>query len=168
MPTVTEGKLTFTFPDGWNVSKYDDWLHYRNQFIKVCDGMKAIDVLALEPKGCCWLLEIKDYREHIRTKAIGLAEELAEKARDTLAGLVAAQFCANDDSEKNLARQALRSTRLRLVLHLEQPKSHSKLFPRVIDPAIVLQRLKQLVKAIDAHPLVVETATMRNLPWSVR
>ena len=168
MPTVTEGKLRFTFPDGWNVSKYDDWLHYRNQLIKVCDGMKAIDVLALEPKGCCWLLEIKDYREHVRTKAIGLAEELAEKARDTLAGLVAAQFCANDDSEKNLARQALRSTRLRLVLHLEQPKSHSKLFPRVIDPAIVLQRLKQLVKAIDAHPLVVETATMRNLPWSVR
>ena len=78
MPTVTEGKLRFTFPDGWNVSKYDDWLHYRIQFIKVCDGIKAIDVLALEPKGCCWLLEIKDYREHARTKAIGLAEELAE------------------------------------------------------------------------------------------
>ena len=73
MPTVTEGKLRFTFADDWNLSKYDDWLHYRIQFIEVCDGIKAIDVLALEPKGCCWLLEIKDYREHARTKAIGLA-----------------------------------------------------------------------------------------------
>lgn len=39
MPEITEGKLTFTFPEGWNVSKYDDWAHYRNQFIKVCVGL---------------------------------------------------------------------------------------------------------------------------------
>jgi hypothetical protein len=167
MPNIAEGKLRFTFPDGWNVSKYDEWVHYRNHFIKVCVGVKAIDILALEPRGSCWLLEIKDYRQHVRTKTIDLAEELAEKARDTLAGLVAAQFCANDDSEKNWARQALRSRNLSVVLHLEQPIKHSKLFPRAINPATVLQRLKQLVKAIDPHPLVVEMATMRNLPWSV-
>ena len=168
MPTIEEGKQRFTFPDGWNVSKYDEWVHYRNHFIKVCIGVKAIDLLALEPRGSCWLLEIKDYREHVRTKTIDLAEELAEKARDTLAGLVAAQFYANDDSEKSSARQALRSKNLRLVLHLEQPTQQSKLFPRAISPAAVLQRLKQLVKAIDPHPLVVEMATMRYLPWSVR
>jgi hypothetical protein len=168
MPTIAEGKLSFVFADGWNVSKYDEWIHYRRHFIKICVAVKAIDILALEPRGCCWLLEIKDYREHVRTKTIDLAEEIAEKARDTLAGLVAAQFCANDDSEKNSARQALRSANLRIVLHREQPRKHSKLFPRAINPATVLQRLRQLVKAIDPHPLVVEMATMRNLPWSVR
>jgi hypothetical protein len=168
MPSVTEGKLNFAFADGWNVSKYDEWSHYRNQFVKVCVGVKAIDILALEPRGCCWLVEIKDYRKHVRTKTIDLAEEVAEKARDTLAGLVAAQFCANDEAEKSSARQALRSANLRIVLHLEQPTKHSKLFPRAINPATVLQRLRQLVKAVDPHPLVVEIATMRNLPWSVR
>jgi hypothetical protein len=168
MPSITEGKLSFVFADGWNVSKYDEWIHYRTHFIKICVAVKAIDILALEPRGCCWLVEIKDYRVHIRTKTIDLAEELAEKARDTLAGLVAAQFCANDESEKNSARQALRSRSLRIVLHLEQPIKHSKLFPRAINPATVLQRLRQLVKSIDPHPLVVEMGTMRNLPWSVR
>jgi hypothetical protein len=168
MTTIREGKLSFTFVNLWNVSKYDGWSHYRNQSINVCGGMKAIDVLALEPKGCCWLLEVKDYREHPRIKVINLADEMAEKVRDTLAGLVAAQFCANDDNEKHSARQALRAKSLKVVLHLEQPAKHSKLFPRAINPAAVLQRLKQLVKAIDPHPLVVEMATMRNLPWSVR
>ena len=167
MPTITEGKLKFNFPDEWNVSKYDDWSHYRNQFIKVCEGVKAVDVLAVEPKECCWLLEIKDYREHVRTKTIDLADEMAEKVRDTLAGLVGAQFCANDAEEKNAARQALRARNLKVVLHLEQPRKHSTLFPRAINPAAVLQRLKQLIKAIDPHPRVVERAAMTGIPWTV-
>jgi hypothetical protein len=56
---------------------------------------------------------------------------------------------------------------LRVVLHLEQPATHSKLFPRAIDPANVLMKLRQLVKAIDPHPLVVETHQMASLSWSV-
>ncbi len=167
MPTITEGKLTFAFHDEWNVSKYDDWGHYRNQFIRVCGGVKAVDVLALEPQECCWLLEIKDYREHVRTKTIDLADEVAEKVRDTLAGLVGTQFCANDEGEKNSARQALRAKNLKVVLHLEQPAKHSTLFPRAINPAAVLQRLKQLIEAIDPHPRVVEKASMAGIPWTV-
>lgn len=167
MPTITEGKLKFIFPEEWNASKYDDWSYYRNQFNNVCGGMKAIDVLALELSACCWLLEIKDYRQHVRTKTIDLADEMAEKGRDTLAGLVGAQFWASDDYEKNSAHQALRAKNLRVVLHLEQPKKHSKLFPRAINPAAVLQRLKQLIKAIDPHPRVVEKASMADIPWKV-
>jgi hypothetical protein len=52
-------------------------------------------------------------------------------------------------------------------LHLEQPATHSKLFPRAIDPANVLMKLKQLVKPIDPHPLVVETGHMASLTWTV-
>lgn len=33
--------------------------------------------------------------------------------------------------------------------------------------ANVLQKLKQLVKPIDAHPLVVETSRMASLAWTV-
>jgi len=71
MPTITEGKLTFTFPDEWNVSKYDDWGHYRNQFIKVCGGVKAVDVLALEPQG-------KDARVAVRSARGGHPRAVAE------------------------------------------------------------------------------------------
>lgn len=167
MPTITEGKLAFTFPAGWVVSKYDDWTHYRKQFIKVCNGVKAVDVLALEPETCCWLLEVKDYREHVRTKTIDLADELADKIRDTLAGIMSAQYNANDYQERASAKQAVRMSRLRVVLHLEQPTKPSKLYPRAIKPADVLQKLKQLIKAIDPHPRVVEMSSMNGIPWTV-
>jgi hypothetical protein len=128
--------------------------------------MKAIDILALEPSSCCWLLEVKDYRRHVRTKTVNLADEVADKVRDTLAGLVGAQYWANNNAVKNSARQALRLPNLRVVLHLEQPPQHSRLFPRAINPAAVLQRLKQLIKAIDPHPRVVEKASIVGIPWT--
>jgi hypothetical protein len=168
MPTITEGQLTFIFPDSRLASKFDDWSFYRNQFQRVCNGTKAIDVLAVEVRACFRAIEIKDYRRQPRTKAIELAEEIAEKVRDSLAALVAAQVNANDADENASARAALRCPRLRVVLYLEQPTRPAKLFPRTIDPANVQLRLRQLIKAIDPHPLVVEIANMRGVGWTVQ
>jgi len=53
------------------------------------------------------------------------------------------------------------------VLHLEQPATHSKLFPRAIDPANVLMKLKTIIRSIDPHPLVVEMNRMGSLAWTV-
>lgn len=192
MPTITEDNLTFVFPIGWEASKLDRWSFYRNQFqrlsgvLMVCGkegcgndlrcvacgragyiGIKAIDILAIEVASCCWYVEVKDYRQHRRTKTIDLADEIAVKVRDSLAALVAARANANDADERTTAAAALRCPRLRVVLHLEQPAQHSKLFPRAIDPAKVQQRLKQLVKAIDPHPLVLEMTRMQGVAWSV-
>ncbi len=167
MPTLTEGTLSFSFPNDWQATKYDAWSHYRNQAIKLCGGSKAIDILGLEANTACWLLEVKDYREHRRTKAIDIADETAMKVRDTLAALVGAQHHANDNAERTQARKAVRAGSIRVVLHLEQPKQHSKLFPRAIKPADVLQRLKQQVKSIDPHPRVVELDSMAGIPWQV-
>ena len=167
MPTISEGKLLFTFPETWTASKLDEWSFYRNQFQSVCGGTKAIDILAIDHR-CCWQIEIKDYRQHPRTKAIDLAEEIAEKVRDCLAMLVAAAFNANDQLEKTMARDAVCCTRLRVVLHLEQPMKHSKLFPRAIDPAKVQLRLRQLLKAIDPHPLVLDKSSRGAVGWIVR
>ena len=169
MPTIIEGQLKFEFPDNWQSSKFDEWSFYRNQFQKVCGGTKAIDILAVEPSVCFWNIEIKDYRRHRRTKTkiIDLADEIALKVRDSLAAIVAARVNANETNEKNMARAALRCPRLRVVLHLERPSKHSKLFPRAIDPANVQQKLKQLIKAIDPHPLVLEMSRMNHVAWKV-
>ena len=167
MPSLIEGLFTLRFPEHWKVSQFDRWSFYLNQFQRVCGGAKAVDVLAIEPKVCFWKIEVKDYRQHRRTKTVDLAGEIAMKVRDSLAALVAASVNANDAAEREMAMAALRCPRLRVVLHLEQPAQHSKLFPRAIDPANVQQRLRQLIKAIDPHPLVVETAQMRGVAWSV-
>ena len=109
MTEITEEALTFTFPSSWQVSKADEWSFYRNQFAKRFDGVrlackkcnaevrcrecntvktigtKAVDILAIDSESVAWLIEVKDYRRHQRTKAINLADEIAVKVRDSLA-----------------------------------------------------------------------------------
>jgi hypothetical protein len=167
----------------------DAWSYYRNQFLnlgnnvrmacgrcsaelrcRACNtgktaGMKGCDLVAWHAS-TTWLIEVKDYRQNQRTKAIDVADEVALKVRDSLAVLLGAKTNA-DDEEKTLAAGAIASSDLRVVLHLEQPVKPSKLFPRAINPANVSQRLRQLVRAIDPHPVVAETTEMNNLPWTV-
>lgn len=192
MPTITVDALTFTFPNNWEASQLDDWSFYRNQFqnlgnnvrmacskcsaelqcascntVKIA-GIKAVDILGVLPGSVFWLIEVKDYRLQRRTKVIDLADEIALKVRDSLAVMLAASLNANNGQEKSWARTAVQCPSIRVVLHLEQPAKHSRLFPRVADPAKVRQRLKQLIKAIDPHPLVVEMSNVHGVPWKVK
>lgn len=166
---LQEGALTFLFPEGGYASKYDDWSHYRSQFQSICGGSKAVDIVYLE-RGTAWLIEVKDYRLHRRTKAIDLADEIAVKVRDTLAGLVSARFQANDADEQTCADRLLRARRLRVVCHLEQPAKHSKLRPRAIEPDKLQLKLRLLLKSIDPHPAVVDknrSFPQQVMNWSV-
>lgn len=168
MATFKVDELRFEFPNSWKVAKYDDWKFYRCQFGKMLSGIKAIDLLAVDSTdSTLWLIEVKDYRNHQRTKSIDLASEVAQKAINSLAALLPAKANGADDSERTMAEASLGCRRLRLVLHLEQPAKTSVLRPRAIDPAQVLQDLRKKVKAIDPHPLVVERARMGSLSWSV-
>ena len=170
MLEIDEGQLRFFFPDNTLASKYDDWSFYRNQFSKAFDGIKAMDFIHVD-NGHTWLIEVKDYRVNRRTKPIDIGDEIAFKVRDTLAGLVAAKFNATDPQEQTIAEKALSKNRLRIILHLEQPKKQSKLFPKAIDPSKVKQKLKQRLKSIDPHPRVVDKSdleTWDDMNWSVK
>ena len=154
---IKEGRLTFTFPDSWKASSYDKWVFYRKHFAKICDKTKAIDILALDrDKRCAWLIEVKDYRCHARTKPSELSEEIACKMKDTLSGLACGRIYASAAEQQELSEGTMQAERFRVVLHLEQPAKHSKLFPRVFDLADVKAKLRKKVKAIDPHPLVLE------------
>ncbi|MCP5163050.1 MAG: hypothetical protein H6999_05145 [Hahellaceae bacterium] len=164
---IIEGRLAFTFPENCQSSKYDEWSFYRNQFNSAFGGTKAIDIVHIDNQQT-WLIEVKDYRHNARTKPIDLGEEVALKVRDTLTGLIAAKCYANSADEKQFARNALRKNTLRVVLHLEQPKKHSRLFPNAIEPANVLLKLRQWLKVVDAHPVVVDQNTLRpDMNWTV-
>lgn len=170
MQEINEGRLRFLFPDNTVATKYDDWSFYRNQFNSAFGGTKAIDIVHVDSLQT-WLIEIKDYRVDRRTKAIEIGDEIALKVRDTLAGLAAAKCMANDNDEKKAASKALEKNRIRVLLHIEQPLKHSKLFPKVFDPSKILQKLKHLLKAVDAHPRVVDQHTLDNwhdMNWTVK
>jgi hypothetical protein len=167
MPRLTDGKLACDFPPAWHVTKYDDWAFYRNQFQSCCTGNKSMDFLGFNPKDqTLWMVEVKDYRQFRRSKddKISLWDEVAIKARDTLSGLLAAKVEAGHNDHA-FAQRSVTAAKLRVVLHLEQPTSHSKLFPRVYNPADIQQKIKQLVKPIDPHPCVVELGNMSRVPW---
>ena len=166
MQSFPVDSLTFHFPNSWQVGKYDEWAFYRNQFYKMWNGIKAVDLIAVE-NGVVWLIEAKDYRQNKRMKAIDIADEVADKVFCTLAAILPAKINASDLSERNFAKDICNGQRLRVVLHLEQPVKHSKLFPRAIDPTKVQLKLKTLIKPIDPHPKVVESANMQHLAWTV-
>lgn len=161
MSVIKVGELTFAFPDGWEASPLDEWSYYRNQFqrlgngirvacskcsaelvCKACEtpknaGIKSCDIVAIWDS-TVWLIEVKDFRSHPRTKAINLADEIAIKVRDSLAILFGAQISASDATEKEFARRATSCIRIRVVLHLEQPVKPSRVSPRAINTANTL------------------------------
>lgn len=166
MQSFHEGQLTFEFPDGCLVGRYDEWAFYRNQLQRIAET-KAVDFVCIDGADC-WLIEVKDYRFHPRTKPSDLSCEVAQKARDALAGLAAARVHANVSEERALALTACRSsTRWRVVLHLEQPEHPSRLRPRPIDPANLKMKLKKVAKALDPQPAIANLDCPRG-PWAVR
>ncbi|GGP00721.1 hypothetical protein [Stakelama pacifica] len=156
----TEGRLSFYFRDVVLAEKYDDWSHYRNQFCKFVKHSKAVDFLVVKDSEV-WLIEVKDYRFHQRSKSIDISEEVSIKVRDTMAGLVSAKFLANMISELNSSHSALSCKKLRVALHLEQQKNPSRLFPLPVDPANLTIKLRQKLRFADHR---VQIFNSRNFP----
>ncbi len=167
MTTLTEGRLTFTFDDDCDVGKYDDWSYYRQYFQSAAGSSKAVDFVCVS-KRVAWLIEVKDYRFHPRTKLIELSDEIAAKVRDTLAGLATAATNAHDVHEKKIAQRALCSRRRwRIALHLEQPVQNSKLWQGVPDPTKLLPKLKKKLKFVDPDPEIVDTSrSCSDMNWT--
>lgn len=57
MPVVNEGRLSFYFPEGWQVIKYDD-SEWHTKRMK--SRLKAMDLLLRNPEGEHYWVEIKD------------------------------------------------------------------------------------------------------------
>lgn len=168
MTSITVDDFQFALPSGWSALDYDKCTFYREHFNGVA-GSKAADLLALSPNvDALWLVEIKDYRQHRRTKPASLFTEVARKARDTLAGLAAARIRAYDARTRDFAQSAACVGLIRVVLLLEQPRSPSKLFPQVLDPANGRVALRKAVRAIDPHPVLGNSSELSaKTAWTI-
>jgi hypothetical protein len=179
MPILQVDTLIFNFNGNVAVGPgpYDKWQHYTQVWnAPPLGGQKAVDIVAVEagqPMSTTWLIEAKDFRVITNppkpANIGGLAQFVTDKANDTIAGLTDASTNATDPVEKQLATDALASGTRRLVLHLEPHiGQHTALFPSGF-AASVLQQLRQLAKAIDPNPLVLNIANTPNsgVPWTV-
>lgn len=174
MPTLQVESLVFTFASTVREEPYDQWRHYRHNLAG--KGQKAVDVVAVEqPESptITWLIEAKDYRIiNRRPKQANLSdlpETVAKKIFDTMAGLADASANAEVVREKSHAIIAIASPSRRVVLYLEPHVGpHTALFPLGFS-AGVLQKLKQLVRSVDANPLVLNLGNTGevNVPCTV-
>ncbi len=161
-----EGRLRFEFPACWWVLRPGEASFYKKHFQRFCGGSKETDFVLKSDDGEWYLLEVKDYTTDRRTKPLDLVEELSIKVRDTLSLLMAG--AANDPTESNGVGAFCRSggmpSKIRVVLHLEQPSKSSRMFPGVALEANLLTKLKKSFRCVDSHPRVVSTDSS-NVPW---
>ena len=144
--------------------------HYINHVQSFAQGMKAVDIAAIEPGDdpILWLVEIKDYRIFPRSKPTDLFDEVAQKFRDTLAGLRIIAARSTDVTEASRAKHACAAHSIRVLFHLEQPATHTKAFPQVIDPKLAVDIMKRKMKAVDATPLVGDAGTLKGkVNWTI-
>jgi hypothetical protein len=95
-------------------------------------------------------------------------DEVASKARDTLAGLAVARAMAQNPQERTLAQQALGYKQIRVALQLAQSARPHRLFQQVVEPADAHMLLRKAVKQIDRKPIcAVGSLGQQNkaLPW---
>lgn len=164
MPLIKQVEnLQFTFPNGWEADKFDDWNFYRKHFSRQMNGIKAVDLLAKGPDGVAYFIEVKDYRHPGTTKPSGLADAIANKVFMSLAALLPAKHRANDRNEQALAASILNCQSFRVIAHIELPQAHRP----VIDCADIKQKLKQRLAAVDSHVKVVSITNMQGLAWAV-
>ncbi len=177
MPRIDEGRYAYQFPQGWTAAKYDEDGFYVKKFQKVGlvedgnKGVKAVDVLAFGDGPELWLIEQKDYSGGgAEIKAGELLYAAAGKLVGTLACLaVAHKNCQLGSASQQLAAQALRKTRIRCVLHVEQPAKPSRLFPQVIDPKTARDTFRRAVGPIDSHAEFgnQEQLNAKNWAWVI-
>ncbi len=166
MPPIDVDGFGFTIDSGHAASKYDDWVFYRKHVVRIGHA-KAVDLVVVRhDASTAFFIEVKDYRLHPRRKSGELADEVAEKMLHTLGGMLAARTRAIIDGEINLAGLVCRSAKLRAVLHLEQPP-RPKLMPAKTIQSNLQAKLRQLLRAIDPHAVVVSHADTGDLPWRV-
>ena len=177
--SFTEGQLQFAFPDTWQICRPGETSYYVRHFQDFCNragsngGCKEVDFLAYDPIALVlWLVEVKDYRAHQRTKPIDLADETALKVRDSLALLRVApvrdmaQSTGGRLQARDFARVSIPAVNIRVVLHCELPAHASRLFPGVRDSANLQQKLSTKLRQVDPRAILVNRNS-QNIPWAV-
>ncbi|MEK7991824.1 MAG: hypothetical protein VSS52_012515 [Thiotrichaceae bacterium] len=179
MIVIDEGTLRFTFPDDWQVLKYDDSRFYRNCFEGFANS-KAVDFIAFNPSQAeLHLIEVKDYITEKQNKVDKeLFEIVAIKVKDTLAGLSILAHKGSFDEEQQFALQAIQKPKKRVILHRQTHNRESKKdIPtfyqssksNCVDKNQQNKRtFARLLNSIDSNAMLCDIKNMpKNCSWKV-
>lgn len=170
MSRHVEGRLEFEFQEPpWQARKWDDTPSYRNHIGKLT-GTKATDFVAWRDSNVLFI-EVKDFRGHrIENKARlsdgELALEVAQKVRDTLAGIIGAHRMAGDGADWTVPVGSTANVKhgVQVVLWLEQdapPKAPRGTLDRTRNT--LEQLLKQQLRWLTTKVLVTSLEQSKGL-----
>lgn len=170
MTAFIEGSLEFKFATPpWNARHWDQEPAYRERIARLRDT-KATDFVAARKDGLLFL-EVKDFRGHRiankqRLSDGELAVEVAQKVRDTIAGLVGARRTGGDAAEwapfVDGATNAKRSCHVILWIEQDVPPRAA---PGTLDRArnSLEQLLKQQLRWLTTHVFVASLERAHRL-----
>lgn len=162
---IQEGNLSFRFE--FDAIKFDDCQFYRGHFIKIQNGIRAVDILAVDGS-IGYLIEIKDYTHPVTAelKLNDLIDAIVNKVISSLSAILPMKINASNQREKDLATLFSNINEIKVILHLELPHPRSKLEQSTWDFQNVQMKLKSRLKPIDAHPKVVSKKYPHHFPWT--
>ena len=166
--TIEEGKLKFEFE--FQAIKLDDSLYYRNSFVKIQKGLKAVDILAVD-KSTSYLIEVKDYT-HPNTQQLELSklvDDITKKVICSLAMLLPMREKSTDITEARIIQEFLKKRELIVVFHIELPPPRRTLRQSTWNPEDIRKKLREKLEAITtkSNIQVVSKNNLKNLPWQV-
>ena len=177
---IDEGKLRFEFDAHWKVARYDGdeeaapgHAFYQNQMSRL-PGTKAVDFVGILVGEGGFFIEVKDFRGYrIQNKkrlASGdLAIEVAQKVRDTVAGLVGA--VRNETNPSILTDAGLllfkKTEIVRIVLWLEDDAAgNPKAWAEELNT--LTTRIQTHLRWLTSRVLVVSGSTYAHKPPGVK
>lgn len=163
---IQEGKLCFNFE--FDAIKFDDSQYYREHFIKIKNGIAAVDILAVH-ESTGYLIEIKDYThpDTENLKPNELIEAIVNKVISTLAAMLPMKNNALHDAEQGIAKKFSKASQIQIVLHIEKPPPRRTLKQSCYNFQEMEGALKNKLKPIDAHPKIISKENLKGLPWIV-
>jgi hypothetical protein len=174
VPGIEEGRLRFEFDEPWqDAVKWDDSPTYRKGIGELL-GTKAVDFLC-RGRGMCCFIEVKDFRGYRIENKLRLANgelqlEVAQKVRDTLAGVLgAARMGAEDERWAAYAQVLTARDEVLVVLWLEEdftppsgPGTSEQRWKHRLD--VVQQKLKVQLRWLTTRVLVTSQREASRLP----
>ena len=171
--TFTEGEVHFVFVDNVDVIQYDTTSFYINHvqnignYGELSTGTKGVDFVAVL-RNEAFFVEVKDYRQASKDTPsfFNLPAIVAAKVRDTIAGVEIARRASQDHSEKAICYKISNSSLLRIILHIDQRRSHFATAPTIVDLGELRLKLRQCCRAIDSKAQVCSTRHPPHFPYS--
>lgn len=163
---IQEKNLSFSF--AFDAIKYDDSLYYREHFIKIQNGISAVDIIAVD-NNTGYLIEIKDYThpDTENEELPVLMDAIVNKVLSTLSAILPMKNNASNQIEKDIALSFSKTNVIKVFWHLELPPQRKGLKQSTWSPKDIEMKLKKKLKPIDAHPKVVSKKCPDRFSWKV-